>query len=297
MSGVLDVASLLQADTPDDGATSNVLDVDLGNLMVIDSQSRPTGTNLRKHTTACLQALFNSVFVLEAERTALGPVVTLPPPTMPIPREKPLPANKMLTPWEKFAKEKGITKQKRSRLVWDNDAKEYLPRFGRNKAGSIAEPWALEDNPAKLKAAGVSDPFELKKKEKNEKQSKQRKQEILNKRAEIVSLTGANVSSGNKYREKYEIERALKLAQTSTASLGRFDEKFADEPKIKRKQKAVSGGKGLKREREEVSKRAERVVRRRTEAIAVEKAANQAITAEQIAKKSSKKKSSRNHKK
>lgn len=91
---------------------------------------------------------------------------------------------------------------------------------------------------------------------------------------QIVSLTGANVTSGAKYREKYAVERAVSLAQKvscssppanfllsfllrfptsefvvlvhsdfliphlqSTASLGRFDEKLADEPKIKRKQK------------------------------------------------------------
>jgi len=38
-------------------------------------------------------------------------------------------------------------------------------------------------------------------------------------------------------RQKKSIERAIQLAQKSTASIGRFDEKMSDEPVIKRKPK------------------------------------------------------------
>jgi hypothetical protein len=48
----------------------------------------------------------------------------------PLPREKHVPEAKPLTKWEKFAKEKGIKKTKKSRKVYDEQTKEYLPAFG-----------------------------------------------------------------------------------------------------------------------------------------------------------------------
>ena len=36
--------------------------------------------------------------------------------------------------WDRFAREKGITGKKRSRMVWDNDMKEWRPRHGYKRA-------------------------------------------------------------------------------------------------------------------------------------------------------------------
>ena len=36
-----------------------------------------------------------------------------------LPREKPLPAEKVLTKWQVFAQQKGIRKRKRSKTEWD----------------------------------------------------------------------------------------------------------------------------------------------------------------------------------
>lgn len=47
-----------------------------------------------------------------------------------MPREKHVPVAKPMTRWQKFALEKGITKQKRERMVWDEDKKEWRPRHG-----------------------------------------------------------------------------------------------------------------------------------------------------------------------
>lgn len=38
------------------------------------------------------------------------------------------------TKWDRFAREKGITGKKRSRMVWDNDMKEWRPRHGYKRA-------------------------------------------------------------------------------------------------------------------------------------------------------------------
>lgn len=57
-------------------------------------------------------------------------------------REKPIPQPKKETRWEKFAKEKGITKKKKSRMMWDEASQEWKPRwgYGRANAGEEEEP-------------------------------------------------------------------------------------------------------------------------------------------------------------
>lgn len=48
-----------------------------------------------------------------------------------LPRQKPVPQPRPMTTWEKFAKEKGIKKRKRSeRMEWDEKAKAWRPRWG-----------------------------------------------------------------------------------------------------------------------------------------------------------------------
>ena len=48
-------------------------------------------------------------------------VIKLPESTTRLPRAKPAPKEKQLTKWEKYAKEKGITKRKKSKATWDED--------------------------------------------------------------------------------------------------------------------------------------------------------------------------------
>lgn len=66
--------------------------------------------------------------------------MTLPPPTFPLPREKPLPKPKEETKWEKFAKKKGIKEAKRGagKTEYDEAKGEWVPKWGykgRNKEG------------------------------------------------------------------------------------------------------------------------------------------------------------------
>lgn len=47
---------------------------------------------------------------------------------------------KIWTKWEKFAEEKGIKKKtKRSRLVWSEELKDWVPRWGWNSVKHIKE--------------------------------------------------------------------------------------------------------------------------------------------------------------
>jgi hypothetical protein len=56
---------------------------------------------------------------------------------------KPLPPPKKETRWEQFAKEKGIQNRKRSRMVWDEEAQEWRPRWGYKRAKGGVEDMAI----------------------------------------------------------------------------------------------------------------------------------------------------------
>ena len=88
----------------------------------------------------------------------MGPLVVLPNETSVLPRACKVPEPKAETKWEKFAKEKGIKKKKRDRMVFDESNQEFRPRFGYKGANSgidevpiievqpgqdpFADPWA-----------------------------------------------------------------------------------------------------------------------------------------------------------
>jgi regulator of ribosome biosynthesis len=69
----------------------------------------------------------------------------LPSPKLVIPREKPVPQTKPLTRWEKFAKEKGIKKKKKSKMEYDEATGEYKPTWGyKSKSQEAERPWCIE---------------------------------------------------------------------------------------------------------------------------------------------------------
>ena len=65
--------------------------------------------------------------------------VTLPKPILVLPRYLPIPKEKPLTKWEKYRKEKGIQNKKRSRMVYSELAKDWVPRWGKGSAKKIEE--------------------------------------------------------------------------------------------------------------------------------------------------------------
>lgn len=83
------------------------------------------------------QLLFNGLYSLPQEESdEMGRTVSLPKATTVIPREKPVPTDKPLTRWEKFAKTKGIQKQKRSAKVFDEASGEWKYRHGSKSANN-----------------------------------------------------------------------------------------------------------------------------------------------------------------
>jgi regulator of ribosome biosynthesis len=59
--------------------------------------------------------------------------VKLPKPETLLPRSKRIPKPKPLTKWERFRKEKGLEKNKRSRMVYSELAKDWVPRWGKGR--------------------------------------------------------------------------------------------------------------------------------------------------------------------
>lgn len=86
------------------------------NLFVSRSKSNEY---LKDLTRDNIQLLLNKVWELPTNRVEECIVAELPKPTYLIPRSQPVPKPKEPTRWEKFAKEKGIVKTKKSKLEWD----------------------------------------------------------------------------------------------------------------------------------------------------------------------------------
>lgn len=124
--------------------------LDLGNVVLFDVNPFEEGKmNLnqcsREEREAYLesltrdnaQLLFNGLYSLPQEESdEMGRLVTLPKPITVIPREKPVPTEKPLTRWEKFAKVKGIKKEKRSAKVFDEASGQWKYRHGSKSANN-----------------------------------------------------------------------------------------------------------------------------------------------------------------
>lgn len=92
-----------------------------------------------------IQILFNEVWKLPTERVEEAIVAKLPHPLYKLPRSKPVPKPRKPTKWEQFAKDKGITKKKKSKLTWDEQLKKWVPRFGFKKVQADNEKdWVIE---------------------------------------------------------------------------------------------------------------------------------------------------------
>jgi regulator of ribosome biosynthesis len=171
--------------------------------------------------------------------------VKLPQVKTAFPRHKKIPEQKALTKWERFAKEKGIQKVKRSRMVFDEITKSYVPRWG---PGSIKKIQASTDiiRPVKPGENPNEDPFEKKSKTQQLQREKQKYSELRNKmeakgllRKDDVPQTMKQMNHKN--RDKKATKKALEIAQNSTASMGMFDKKsHKEEPEIRKKRKNVA---------------------------------------------------------
>ncbi|RCI15536.1 hypothetical protein L249_3579 [Ophiocordyceps polyrhachis-furcata BCC 54312] len=103
------------------------------------------------------QALINQLLTTcpLTSTAADGVLLTLPPPSTPMPREKPVPEARPPTKWERFAAKKGIrpkTREQRKNLVYDAESGEWRRKWGYQGLNKKSETdWLVEVDPKKEK--------------------------------------------------------------------------------------------------------------------------------------------------
>jgi regulator of ribosome biosynthesis len=123
---------------------------DLGNLTCFDENivpTQPTNEDIAAISRDCAQALINQLLTTcqITHNSADGTLITLPPATTSLPREKPLPTDKPETKWERFARKKGIKKNKDGKMIYDEEKGDWVPKWGykgKNKADE--DQWIME---------------------------------------------------------------------------------------------------------------------------------------------------------
>lgn len=173
------------------------------------------------------------------------------------------------TKWEKYAREKGIKKQKKESKVWDEASQSWKYSWGR-KSIANGEDWLIEHKEGSL--GDHEDPFIQKKNMKRERIEKNEKRRQSNKRSAQIAAS-AEVSGGRNSASlvvgsaaptagpvsEERLKRAIQMAQRSTRSLGIHDEKRADEPRNKLARKVLP--KDSSAEKEQTTKILKKVVR------------------------------------
>ena len=138
-------------------AAEPYLQFDHGLMSVVDST--PSSSSNKHNGPApvasvqkSIAALFNSMISTLPIRVNpdYGAIISLPLPSTQLPRAKPLPKPKPLTKWQEFAKKKGIpeNKKKEGKMVWDDDAKEWVPRWGYKGLNKKEEEQWIHEIPA-----------------------------------------------------------------------------------------------------------------------------------------------------
>ncbi|XP_026490922.2 ribosome biogenesis regulatory protein homolog [Vanessa tameamea] len=217
----LDVGTLLAFDTND-------LDT---KLLKSDNQRDAYLQSLARDNT---QLLLNKIWELPTERIDEAIVVKLPQPTTVLPRSKPVPKPKPLTKWQEFAKAKGITKQKKDKLKWDEQLQKWVPLYGFRKAAAEKEKDWLIEVPQNVDP--MTDMYEKKASEKSEKVAKNELQRLKNiARSRKVNIPRVGLPVTSDKANATQLSTAAVVAKASTASLGKFQDKLPKEKEARGK--------------------------------------------------------------
>ncbi|XP_078072400.1 ribosome biogenesis regulatory protein homolog [Mustelus asterias] len=209
------------------------LQLDLGNLTALDTNPLKAASFrqdpeqfLRSLARDNTQLLLNAVWQLPSERLEQTIVAKLPQPSTRIPREKALPKPRPPTRWEEFAKLKGIQKRKKSNLVWDKEKKEWRRRWGYKRANDQTKEWVIE---VPESADPNEDQFTKRRTDKKERVAKNELNRLRNiARAQKNKVPGVGLAP-TEQPSKAELSKAIRVAKTSTASVGKFQDKLPKE--------------------------------------------------------------------
>lgn len=230
------------------GADKESLVIDLGSLTAFDPSPCDEAAYRKDPVAAMLasardvaQTLVEEVFSLPVTIDKnIGPLAKLPAPSTPIPREKPLPKGKPETKWAKFAREKGIVKKNKSKLVWDEGSNSWKRRHGYKSVKDEMDTIVVNAKPGD---GPDHDPFLEAQKAKKERVNKNKKQQEKNMQrgrevAPSLALAATLPFEGSRTGEKgKKLDKSLKadakvikdVAALSTASVGKFDKRLKGE--------------------------------------------------------------------
>ncbi|KAI9449688.1 ribosome biogenesis regulatory protein-domain-containing protein [Lactarius psammicola] len=224
-------STLVEKDVP--------LDVDAGFLTVtdpsvIDKESYDYDREAYLQSTARdgIQLLIAALFSLPTLASPEGPLAQLPPPTTQLPRAKPLPKPKPPTKWQRFARAKGISSQRRDKKIWDDERQAWVPRWGWKGKNRDEETQWLHEVPANADADfDPSKEARAARKERMAKNERQRMQNLA--RAQQGQSTATATATGAQVGRRRDIDRTLATTRTSTASMGKFDRVLDGEKKLR----------------------------------------------------------------
>jgi len=266
---------------------------DLGNLFCMDShpldleqlQEGPE-EYLKEASRDNVQLLFNKIFSLPTERDSIGVFASLPATITRIPREKPIPKPKAETAWDKYAKIKGIVKKKRGKMIFDEQSKEWKPRWGYKRGNTDMNDWLIEHKPSET--GDFEDPFLKRKVDRRDRIAAQQKREGMNKHrsskqsaSQYEKFLSGGLTEGSQRRlaTKDLIQTDLNKTKTATASLGKFDKKLQHEKapnRGKQKKAAVVTKRGISDEKTNNIKLIDRMLNPTEGSLNVNKAAKRA---------------------
>ncbi|KAM3860714.1 ribosome biogenesis regulatory protein homolog [Diretmus argenteus] len=210
------------------------LEFDVGNLVAYDKnridsrgfREQKKEEFLRSLARDNTQLLVNEIWKQPTERVEEAIVAKLPDPTTPLPREKPPPKARAPTKWEEFAKLKGIQKKKKTNLVWDNVAKEWRRRWGYKRVNDGTKEWMIE---VPETADPNEDQFQKRNHAKKERVAKNELNRLRNiARAQKIKVPGAGLTPTGQ-QSKSDLALAVSVARTSTASVGKFQDRLPKE--------------------------------------------------------------------
>ncbi|KRX72486.1 Ribosome biogenesis regulatory -like protein [Trichinella sp. T6] len=216
--------------------------IDLGNLLV--DEQEPVDQHLMKENTEMaimnkvresVQLMANKLWELPTQRVEDAVVVELPAPTSRLPREKPIPKKAPPTKWEEYAKMKGIQKRKRTRMIWDEAAQDWKPRWGYNRANDNTKDWLIEIPRQK---DPYVDYFGERKEAKKERIAKNELRRLKNISRRVKGSSSSVLSSLPHIGVGLEsVAHKVERARIATASMGKFTEKLRGEKAPKNKGK------------------------------------------------------------
>ncbi|RDD39863.1 Ribosome biogenesis regulatory protein-like protein [Trichoplax sp. H2] len=233
---VINVDSILQAQSRRYKSTEvskNILpEVDLGNLLLIDRQpvdpqelQSDIEISLQQLARDNTQWLINEIWKLPTQQMEDALLVQLPEPTTIVAREKPIPKPKPPTKWEQYAKAKGIQKRKRGKMTFDEKTQTYKRRWGYKSVTDDSNDWVKE---VPENADPYEDQFEVAREAKKERIAKNELQRLRN-----IERRQKGKSMKTKAAQE-EVTKAIKDAQSSTASHGVFTKILPQEKRLRK---------------------------------------------------------------